>query len=75
MHACSLSLFVGLLSVNYQLVTQVTTYTTQQTNDMNTRALIVIQIRNCNNEAAADLRLRLQGHWDRPDFIYLHLFP
>lgn len=62
--------------MNYQLITQVTTCTTtQQTNDMNIHALSVTQIHNRNNEVAADLRFRLQGHWDRPDFIYLYLFP
>jgi hypothetical protein len=42
---------------------------------MNICALSAIQIHNRDNEVAADLRFRMQGHWDRPDFIYLHLFP
>ena len=61
--------------MNYQHVAQVTTYPTQPTKDMNIHALSMIQIHNRNNEVAADLRLRLQGHWDQPGFIYLHLFP
>jgi len=61
--------------VNYQLVAQVTTYTTQPTKDINIHALSMIQIHSRKNEVPADLCLRPQGHWDRPGFIYLHLFP
>ena len=50
--------------MNYQLVTQVTTYTTQPTKDMHIHDLGAIQIRNCNSEVAADLRLTPQGHSD-----------
>jgi hypothetical protein len=39
---------------------------------MNIHALSMIQIHNRNNEVPADLRLRPQGHWDRPGFIYIY---
>jgi hypothetical protein len=53
---------VGFLWSSDQLVAEAATYTTQQTQETNFRALSGIRNRDPNNQAAEDLRLRTHGH-------------
>jgi hypothetical protein len=61
---------VGLLWTSDQPVAEISTYTGQyniQIQETNIHASSGIQNRDPSNQAAADLRLRPRGHWDRLD--------
>jgi hypothetical protein len=63
----------GLLWTSGQPVAKASTYTRQhniQTQETNIHALSGIRTHDPSNQAAADLRLRPRGHWDRHMLVY-----